>query len=100
MSPVLPVTALAEGEMTLCRVSGRDVLVCQVHGQYYALDSVCPHAGQPLIGGRLDGHRLYCPLHRASFDIRSGSALSAPASDPLQTFPVQISGGKVHVEIS
>ena len=100
MVPVLPVTALEDGEMTLCRVAGRDVLICNVYGQHYALDSVCPHAGQPLIGGRLEGHRLYCPLHRGSFDIRSGSALSAPASEPVRTFPVLISAGKVHVEIS
>ena len=97
---MLPIAALGDGDMTVCRVSGREVLVCHVHGQYYAIDSICPHAGQPLIGGRLDGHQLYCPLHRGSFDIRSGQALSQPASDPVQTYPVLISGGKVHIEIS
>lgn len=100
MPALLPVTALDDGEMTLCRVGGRQLLIGQVYGQYYAVDSVCPHAGQPLIGGRLDGHQLFCPLHRGSFDIRTGQALASPASEPLKTYPVYISGGKVHVEIS
>lgn len=100
MAAAIPVTALDEGEMTVCRIDGRELLLCHVQGQYYALDSRCSHAGQPLITGRLEGFRLFCPLHRASFDIRTGQALAAPADEPISTYPVRLEAGKVHVEIS
>jgi len=99
MPAVIPIAALADGEMTLCRVGATEVLVCHVQGQYYAVESRCSHAGQPLIGGRLDGFKLRCPLHRASFDIRTGQPLGAPASEPIRTFPVTLGGGKVTVDV-
>ena len=99
MQTVMPMTALGDGEMTACRVAGRELLVCNVQGQYYAVDGRCSHAGQALVTGRLDGFRLYCPLHRASFDIRTGQALAAPASEPLATYSVTLANGKVHVDV-
>lgn len=95
--PLLPQAALTEGEMTACRVAGREILVCNVYGQYYAVDGHCPHAGQRLVSGRLDGFRLRCPLHRASFDVRDGRVLEGPASDGVRTYPLTLAGGKVNV---
>jgi len=97
--PLLPQAALAEGEMAACRVDGRDLLVCNVHGQYYAVDAYCPHAGQRLVSGRLDGFRLRCPLHRASFDVRDGRPLDGPAREGLHTYAVILAGGKVNVSL-
>ena len=99
MPAVMPINALSDGEMTACRVAGRELLICNVHGQYYAIDGLCSHAGQSLVTGRLDGFRLYCPLHRASFDIRTGQTLAAPATEPLATYPVTLANGKVHVDL-
>lgn len=99
MAAVMPIAALAEGEMTLCRVDGVEVLICHVEGQFYAVASRCSHAGQPLISGRLDGYQLRCPLHRASFDVRTGQPLGPPASTPIETFPVKLGGGKVNVSV-
>jgi nitrite reductase/ring-hydroxylating ferredoxin subunit len=83
--------------MTACRVDGREILVCNVYGQYYAVDGYCPHAGQRLVTGRLDGFRLRCPLHRASFDVRDGRALEGPTSEGVRTYPLTLSAGKVNV---
>ena len=99
MPAVMPMSALADGEMTLCRIAGIEVLVCHVQGRYFAVESRCSHAGQPRIGGRLDGFTLSCPLHRASFDIRTGQPLSAPAAEPIKTFPVTLDRGKVSVDV-
>jgi len=99
MIAVLPMASLAEGEMAPVRLDGVDMLICHVEGQFYAVASRCSHAGQPLVGGRLDGYQLRCPLHRASFDIRTGAALGPPASEPIDTYPVLLEAGKVHVSI-
>lgn len=97
--PVLPMAALAEGEMTPVQIEGQDLLICQVEGQYYAMRDQCSHARQRLSTGRLRGCEVSCPLHGARFDVRTGQALAAPATVPIQTFPVLLEGGKVCVEL-
>jgi len=100
LTPLLPVSALSEGQMVACRAGDREVLVCLVEGQYYALENCCSHAGQRLSSGRLKGYELSCPLHRAKFDVRTGTALSAPATEPIASYPVILEGGKVKVTLA
>ena len=97
MIPLLPVTALTEGEMTACRVDGEEILVANVNGQYFALTNFCSHAGQRLSTGRLTGYELCCPLHRARFDIRTGAVLGGPAVEPLRRYAVVVDGGKLQL---
>lgn len=97
MTPVMPVNALADGDMARCRVGDDDVLVCRVDGRYFAVANRCPHAGQALHGGRLRGFELRCPLHAASFDVRDGRCQRGPADADLTTYAVIIEAGKVHV---
>lgn len=99
MQPVLPVAALGEGQMVACRVGSQELLIAHVEGQYYALSNLCTHAGQRLSGGRLNGFELRCPLHRATFDIRTGLPLSPPATERLKSYPVTLTGGKIAVSI-
>lgn len=97
MTPVMPMNALADGEMRPCRVGDADVLVCRVDGRFYAVANRCPHAGQKLHGGRLRGFELRCPLHAASFDIRDGRCQGGPADEGLATYPVLIEAGHLLV---
>ena len=99
MEAVLPINALAEGGMTVCRVRGLEILVCRVEDEYYAVSNFCSHAGQRLSTGRLRGFELSCPLHRAVFDVRSGAPLRAPAMTALTLYPVLIAGGKINVRV-
>lgn len=99
MTPVISMTALADGEMTLCRVDGVEVLVCRVDGRFHAVEGRCPHAGQALHGGRLAGDTLTCPLHGARFRVADGRCLKGPSDEGLVTYPVMIEGGRVHVDV-
>ena len=99
MTPVIPISALADGDMLPCRVAGLEVLICRIDGRFFALSNRCSHAGQALHTGRLHGYRLGCPLHGASFDVRDGRCLKAPAEAGVVTYPVTIAGGKVHVGV-
>jgi 3-phenylpropionate/trans-cinnamate dioxygenase ferredoxin subunit len=65
----------------------------------HAVSNICSHAYARLDEGRLRGYRLICPLHGASFDVRSGAVMGAPASVPLQSYPVRIVEGRVEVQI-
>jgi len=100
MSFSLPITALRDGEMRALRIDGVDVLLCRVDGQYFALANHCTHARQALHTGKLRGFEIKCPLHGARFDIRSGRCVAAPATQPVQTFPVRIESGKLSISIT
>lgn len=97
--PVLPIASLSEGDVVQVRVAGQELLVCQVDGGFYAVDARCSHAAQSLAHGRLAGFELKCPLHGASFDIRTGACTRAPATAPIRTFPVILDGGKVCIDV-
>lgn len=87
----------APGDMRGFMIEGRDILVCHSKQGWFALDNVCTHAYARLSEGRLRGCRLICPLHGASFDVRDGSVLGAPASAPLKVHRLRIEDGRVEV---
>lgn len=73
--------ALPEGEARTIDVGdplagGRQVVLCRVDGELFALDSKCPHEGGRLVGGPLaEGRYATCPLHNYRFDPRTGKAV-------------------------
>lgn len=73
-------------------------VIFHVNGQYYAIADLCSHDDGPLEDGKLDGHSVECPRHGACFDIRTGAALSLPATSPIPSFAVKVEDGFVWVE--
>jgi nitrite reductase/ring-hydroxylating ferredoxin subunit len=98
MSVAVALNELPEGRLHACTVDGREIVVCRTKDGVYALDNICTHAYARLNEGRLRGTRLICPLHGASFDVRDGRAMGAPATRGLVTHPVRVV--EDHVEIS
>jgi nitrite reductase/ring-hydroxylating ferredoxin subunit len=90
---------LPQGQMRSVAIGGRDVLLCRTRDGVHAVDNICTHAYARLDEGRLRGHRLICPLHGASFDVRTGAVLGAPAVQPLATYPVRIREGHIEVDV-
>jgi 3-phenylpropionate/trans-cinnamate dioxygenase ferredoxin subunit len=80
-------------------VDGTPLLICNVDGDFYAIEDVCTHDGGPLDQGELEGNRIMCPRHGALFDVTSGAALTLPAVIPLETYPVSTEGDDVLVEV-
>jgi nitrite reductase/ring-hydroxylating ferredoxin subunit len=83
--------------MHACPAGGREIVICRTKDGIYALDNVCTHAYARLSEGRLRGNRLICPLHGASFDVRNGNALGAPATRPLATHAVRVTDDCIEV---
>jgi len=81
--------ALSDGEMIAVEVDGEKLLLCRIEGAYYALRDRCSHADQALSEGRLRGHTVYCPLHGARFDVRTGDCLALPATENVQSYRVE-----------
>jgi nitrite reductase/ring-hydroxylating ferredoxin subunit len=72
--------------------SGRQIaLFRNTVGDYYATQDSCTHEQWSLgEDGELADNEVTCPLHLACFDIRTGAALSLPATVALATYPVEI----------
>jgi nitrite reductase/ring-hydroxylating ferredoxin subunit len=49
--------------------------------------------------GRLRGTRVICPLHGASFDVRDGRVLGAPAERALAVHELRIVGGIIEIAL-
>jgi nitrite reductase/ring-hydroxylating ferredoxin subunit len=92
-------TQLTGDGMIAVSVSGKHLILYRTAGQYYVTDRRCTHQGADLVRGYFDRDVIECPVHQGRFNVRSGCALSAPASAPLKTYPVKIIGDDVYVQI-
>jgi len=95
---VAAVAALAPGEPPLVAVEGTPVCVVRVEDEVFAVHDVCTHAMESLCAGWVDDHRIECPRHGAAFSLRTGEALTPPATRPLPTFAVEVRDGRVLVD--
>lgn len=87
---------LEPGQMVRIDVPGEDpLLLINDQGEFRLIDDDCTHAIASLSEGRLEGHRVVCPLHGGSFDIRTGKACTLPCKQPLRTHRVAVEDGIV-----
>jgi 3-phenylpropionate/trans-cinnamate dioxygenase ferredoxin subunit len=96
-----PLEELAPGEMRLLEAEPYPVGVYNCGGELFAIEDRCSHDDGPLCLGNWDAETCVavCPRHGASFDLRSGRALSLPAYLPVRTFPVRVEDGVVKIEV-
>lgn len=79
---------------------GTPIAIFNVHGELYAIGDTCTHEEFSLSDGELvDDHTVECALHGAQFDIRTGAALSLPATLPTPTYPIWVEDGEIKIEI-
>lgn len=72
-------------------------LLVRIGNDFFAVEDVCSHDGQPLTDGPVADGAITCPRHGAKFDLKTGKALCMPATQPIQTFAVQVRDGDVFV---
>jgi nitrite reductase/ring-hydroxylating ferredoxin subunit len=110
---VCAVCDLEPGQTKIVNVRNRSIGVFNVHGEYFALANLCPHAGGPLCRGQVTGtsmadapysiswHRsgeiVRCPWHSWEFDIRTGKTLTEPTRS-VRTFKTVLKDGRVYIE--
>ena len=81
-------------------VAGVAVAVVRTGGEVFALHDVCSHEEVPLSEGDVYDHTVECWLHGSCFDLRTGKPTGPPATKPVATYPVQIDGDDVLVDVS
>ncbi|MBI4306479.1 MAG: non-heme iron oxygenase ferredoxin subunit [Chloroflexi bacterium] len=88
-----------EGEVRVYRVDDVAIAVCNVDGNFYAIEDVCTHDGSSFEQSVLEGNEIECPRHGARFDVRSGAVRALPAVFPVKSYLTRVSGDDVEVEI-
>jgi len=91
---------LAPGEVNVYEVEDHRVALCNVEGEFYAIEDVCTHDAGPLDQGELIGSQIKCPRHGAKFDVTTGKALTLPAIKPVPRHDVKVAGDDVYVALS
>jgi metal-sulfur cluster biosynthetic enzyme/nitrite reductase/ring-hydroxylating ferredoxin subunit len=85
----------------LVEVDDQLVLLSCLDGEYYAIDDVCTHDGGPLSEGELTGDgAIACPRHGAKFDLKTGAALTMPATQATVAHEVKVEGEDIFVRLS
>ena len=90
---------IPSGKMIIVSTDGKDILVTNVDGNYYAMDDTCTHAGASLSEGSLDGSTVTCPWHGSTWDCKTGKmiALGVQLKD-LSSYKVMVESDNVFVE--
>ncbi|GAB3620160.1 hypothetical protein GCM10027417_14210 [Glutamicibacter endophyticus] len=68
-------------------------------GNFYALQDECTHETASLADGWIDGTEVECPLHSASFCLKTGKALCMPATVDARTYKVEVVDGQLELDI-
>ena len=82
---VAKVNELTSGKMKHVEVEGKEIVLSNVDGKYYAMDDRCGHMNALLSMGNISNDNLItCPFHGASFDVTNGKKVKEPVLTPSQ----------------
>jgi 3-phenylpropionate/trans-cinnamate dioxygenase ferredoxin component len=94
------ISMVPEGTMQTIRISGKRIALAHVEGEFFAIDDTCSHAQCSLgTSGFLDGSAVICGCHGAQFDVTTGDVLSLPATQPVGSYVVKITGEDIYIEV-
>ncbi len=81
-------------------VDGTPIAIFTVNGELYAIGDTCTHEEFSLADGEMVGeYTVECALHGARFDIRTGQAISLPATGSAGSYPVWVEDGILKLEV-
>jgi nitrite reductase/ring-hydroxylating ferredoxin subunit len=64
---------LFDGYRKVFKIDSHHLMLLQLDGDRYLIESNCPHREYPLSSSDLEGMELVCPQHGYRFDIQSGA---------------------------
>ncbi len=91
---------MKSGSPQTIELDGHFVVLVLLDDEVYCIDDVCTHDGGTLGDGEVDDHCLVCPRHGAKFDIRTGRAVTMPATEATASHEVKIVDGTVYIKIN
>lgn len=98
---VAKTSEIPTGKMKKVTADGKEIVVMNIDGNYYAMDDTCTHMGASFgEQGTLDGNIVTCGWHGAKFDGTTGKLHQFPAKiNDLATYKVSIESDSVYLEL-
>ena len=97
MSTSVKFSELTSGKPQKVALGDKEVCVVRVAEEVFAVSDMCSHAEASLAEGEVSGEKIECWLHGAEFSLRTGEALTLPATDSLEVFDVKRDGDTVTI---
>src|ERR1700680_3473767 len=99
---VASLDALRDGAAIGVDIAGTTIALFQLGDEVFAISGICTHEFGLLCHGFIepDDGTVECPLHQALFDIRTGKAQCAPATQDLDVYPVRIEGADILIDVA
>jgi 3-phenylpropionate/trans-cinnamate dioxygenase ferredoxin subunit len=91
---------IPEDEALAVTIDRYDVALARHGSEVFALQDLCSHAAVALSEGEVEDCTVECWLHGSRFDLRTGKPTGFPATEPVATFPVEVRGDDVYVDVA
>jgi 3-phenylpropionate/trans-cinnamate dioxygenase ferredoxin subunit len=90
---------LASGEARRFDVAGHRVALVRTDDEFHAIGDRCSHENFSLAEGEVwvEEREIECPRHGSTFDLRTGTPCSLPATQPVAVYEVKVEDGNVSV---
>ena len=87
------------GKMLKVSSNGKEILVANVDGNYFAMDDSCTHQGASLSEGTIEGSTVTCPWHGSTWDCKTGRLLDfASKIKDLGSYKTTVEADSVFIE--
>ena len=95
-------TDVNPGQAKSYQIGDFKIVVCNVNGEYFAIDDICSHDDGELVSGDgqlIENCQIECPRHGARFDVRTGEAKKMPAVAPIKMYKVIVKEDELEIEV-
>jgi 3-phenylpropionate/trans-cinnamate dioxygenase ferredoxin subunit len=75
---VARVDELPSGSMKKVIANGKELLLANIDGNFYAMDNLCSHMKGDLSEGTLSNNVVTCPKHGSQFDLTNAKCVRGP----------------------
>lgn len=94
----LSFASLVPGKPVRIEKEGDSICVARIGDEVFAIGDTCSHSDASLSEGDITDFKIECWLHGAEFDLRTGQALTPPATAPVHKYSVSVDGDSVTIE--
>ena len=93
------ISDIPPGQMLKVKSEGKEILVVNENGNYFAMDDTCTHQGANLSEGALESSTVTCPWHGSTWDCKTGKLIAfASELKDLASYKVIVESDSIYVE--
>jgi nitrite reductase/ring-hydroxylating ferredoxin subunit len=72
------VSEITNGQMKHAEINGKEIVIANLDGKFYAFADRCGHMNARLSRGNINQSVVTCPFHAAKFDVTTGKKIGEP----------------------